>query len=151
MCGHTAGPGERGPGEKAHTCQEVSMWLREARTSLGKADSFKDLFICYHCGCPGSLLLPCRLRYLWQVGPLSVAGAWTWHLQWRLLLWSTGLEHRLSSRGAWACCPKLVSTSWTMDLTPALASRFLTIQTRRAPNGLLINGGSTWDSLWEKD
>ena len=29
-----------------------------------------------------------------------------------------------------------------MDLTPALASRFLTTQTREAPNGLLINGGS---------
>ena len=63
---------------------------------------------------------------------------------------SLAVEHRSWSTGSVVVvlglsCPRAqhMSASRTMDLTPALASRFLTTQTtREAPGGCLINGGS---------
>ena len=73
-------------------------------------------------------------------------------VQWLLLPWSSGP----GAPAHWLWClglsaPQHVGASWTMDLTPALASRFLTTQTtREAPSGLLINGGSPGTAFGRK-
>ena len=138
---------ERRSRGKAHTHQEVSTWQRRLAHPWAKWTLFKKicLFIYYHYGCPGSLLLRAGLLWLRQVGPSLVAV-----LGLRNAVASLTVEHGPWSTGSVVVllglsCPRAqpMSASQTMDLTPALASRFLTTQTtREAPSGLLINGGS---------
>ena len=93
------------------------------------------------------------------LGLCSCAQAFSGYGRWGPLVAVLGLRNAVASltveHGPWSTgsvvvllglsCPRAqpMSASQTMDLTPALASRFLTTQTtREAPSGLLINGGS---------
>jgi len=154
MCGHAAGPGERRSQGKAHTHQEVSTWPRRLAHPWAKWTLFKKIYLFIIttavlglCSCTQAFSGYGR----WGPSLVAVLGL-------RNAVASLTVEHRPWSTGSVVVllglsCPRAqpMSASQTMDLTPALASRFLTTQTtREAPSGLLINGGSPGTAFGRK-